>query len=172
MKITMFIVSTALFVFLATCGHAEVKENPWMKATKGSWAKHKNTTQTKVAGQAFNTENTTTTTLLDKDENGATLSIKTQMGSTKTENKMKVPATSDYSKMGMDVKIKEVGKETITVAGKSYDCTVSETILNFGGKETITTTWTCDKVPSGTVKAVTKNDMMNSTIELVEYEVK
>ena len=74
----------------------------------------------------------------------------------------------DYGKMGK-VEVKEIGEETITVGGKTYTCKLTETIVDMGGKKSVTKLWQSEEVPSGTVKSVTQNDMMTSTVELVEY---
>ncbi|MFC2149738.1 hypothetical protein ACFLQ8_03450 [Candidatus Auribacterota bacterium] len=157
--------------FLVICGSAVAKEidNPWMKADVGSWVKHKNIMESKVGGQSFNSENTTTITLAEKDKDSVTLFVNTEVGGTITEDKITVPAKSDYKKLGTEVGIKEIGEETIKVEGKEYKCKVSETTLDLGGFKTVTKSWTNDKVPSGNVKSVTTSNAMKASSTLIDY---
>jgi hypothetical protein len=165
----------------------ELVENPQY----ASWAKHKPGTAvvmqmtTNAQGQAMNMEITQTLAELTPDK--AVIEVKTamdMMGQKQEMPSQKVPVNAKVGKaeaakanlpQGVDGETKEVGTETITVAGKGYECKVTEFAGEQQGIKTKGKVWRCDQVPGG----VAKVDMTfegaqagNMSMQLVSIDAK
>jgi hypothetical protein len=64
------------------------------------------------------------------------------------------------------------GDEDVEVAGKKLKCHWVEYEMDSGGGKMKSKVWTSDAVPGGTVKTVSKNDTMESTMTLTGFEKK
>lgn len=153
----------------------------WAKCKPGAMTKIDS--QTEVMGQT--TKMTLTTKLLEITPEKAVVEIKTSMEmmgqkmdqpATKQEipaktpdmKDMKMPAGIDPTKMPKPT----MGKETITVAGKSYDCTTTEVNTEMSGMKVHSKTWTSADVPGGMVKMTSSTEgatPSKTTMTLVEY---
>jgi hypothetical protein len=151
---------------LAVAGTASAQEdNPAYK----SWAKHKPGTSvtlknvSEMMGQK--TEMEMTSTLVEVTPEKAVVEVKTSMdmGGTKTDmpaQKQEIPAkaTADQpadpmeaaKKMGAEVK--DLGEETVTVAGNSYKAKVMETKMDQQGMKITSKIWTSEEIPGMLVK--------------------
>jgi len=156
----------ALFCFVGTVSaeDAELVENPQF----ATWAKHKPGTAVKMQmttnaqGQPMNME--ITQTLAEITPDNAVIEVKTamEMMGQKQEmpaQKVSVPAKVGKAEaakanlpQGVNGDTKEVGTETITVAGKGYDCKVTEFSGEQQGIKTKGKVWRCDEVPGGVAK--------------------
>ncbi len=163
MKCTISVLAMVAFVAGGWCGAADV-ENPYKKAKVGDWVSY-----TQTANMvAMNMKQSTTMkqTVKAKDEKEVTLLIEVDVNGNKVSNEVKIPLDQPYDPntagmpKEMDAKIEKIadGKESVTVAGKPYDCQWSEVKISMKSEgmdiSGTSKSWTCADVPlSGLVKS-------------------
>ena len=175
-------------VVLCACRFASA-DAPTSNPTYESWAKCKPGAMSKVESQSEvmgqTTKMTITTTLVEVTPEKATVEMKTSMEmmgqkmeqpATKQEipakapdmKDMKMPAGVDPAKMPKPT----TGKETITVGGKSYDCTTTEINTEMSGIKVHSKTWSTPDVPGSLVKMTSNTEgatPTKTTMMLVEF---
>jgi hypothetical protein len=156
-----------------------------------SWSKHKpGTSVTMKMTTNMGPQNMTMNlvqTLKEVNADQATIEVKSEMdmGGNKQQMpaqtvpiKAKVtPQEAKYGQLPAGVKadVKEVGNETLTVGGKTYDCKVSEVTGEAEGMKTAGKVWRNDDVPGQVVKMDMKFEGAQSgtsTMELVSVDKK
>lgn len=166
---------SCLLVVVAAVGSLRAEtpaENPYKGAKVGDFISLK-MTNTGVPGETLSTQK-----IVEKTDTHVTLEVTT------TANGKDLPASKikiDYTKpqeapkdAKFETKKIDSGTETLTVNGKSLKCewVKNKVTVSLGGKDFVseTTTWTSKEVPlNGVVKAITKSDLFNTTIELVDF---
>jgi hypothetical protein len=140
------------------------------------WAKFKPGTSTTIAtssdagGQSSKMETKTTLKEVTPDK----VVIESAMSMEAGGQKMDMPAQSQEIKKMMDEapatpsapnapaespkpQTKE-SEETVSIAGGSYKCKVTESTVDVGGSKTVSKTWTSDEVPGSLVKMEATSD--------------
>ena len=133
-----------------------------------SWSNHQPGTAvsmkmvTNMAGQTMNMD--ITQTLKEVSDEKAVVEVKTSMDMMGQKQDMPPQSVNIAAKVtkaeadkanlpqGADGEAKEIGNETVTVAGKDYDCKVTEFAGEQQGMKTKGKVWRCDQVPGGVVK--------------------
>jgi hypothetical protein len=157
---------TALAVVSMAAGNS-----PWSNCKPGAWSKLKTTSKTAVAGQTHNTTIETKMTLVSKSDDKATVETETTMMGSTTRTTGDIPLKSDAK--GASRTPVKTGSETVTVAGKTFQCKTVEVQSEANGMKTSTKSWVADEVPGGIVKTVsTSTGSMSSkvTTELVDFK--
>lgn len=168
MKGMLAVMATVAFVAGGWCGAADA-ENPYKKAKVGDWICHVQTTE--MAAMNMKQTMTMKQTVKAKDEKEITISVEIEMNGQKRTSETKIaldqvydPYTSGMPK-GMNAKVEKVadGKETITVAGKSFDCTWGQVKMTMKNEQMDMAgdmkAWSCPDVPlHGLVKS--ESDMV------------
>jgi len=150
-------------------GTSAVAKHPWGSFKKGSFTKMKSVTE--MSGNK--TELTMTYTLKDLTPDEAIVETEMVMANMAPQkNQQKIPLKAPEAKHTADGPKPKTGTEEIEVAGKKMKCQWSETETDAGGAKTVTKVYTCEEVPGFTVKTVTKNPSMTSTMEVVEFSAK
>jgi hypothetical protein len=139
---------------LDSLGFTDGREHPWAAWAVGSWVEFRVTT-----GEV---ELTRKYTLVAKDD--ATLTFRIE---TRSEGKEFPPKETKDARRLFEDPPKETarGEEEIEVAGRKLTCAWVET-------GSATKTWTSDRVPGGLVKAVSREDGVETTTLLVAFEAK
>src|SRR5688572_485774 len=161
----------------------ELVENPQY----ASWAKHKpGTTITMKMSQAMGGQNRDMElkqTLKEVTPNEVTLELQmSAMGQSMPAQPLKIkskvsPQEAKYGQLppGAKADIKELGNESVTVGGQTYDCKVSEVTGEAEGTKSSGKLWRSDAVPGEVVKMeMTSEGAMGGTMtmELVSVEKK
>lgn len=168
MKGLLAVLVTVAFVAGGWCGAADV-ENPYKKAKVGDWVTYVQTTN--MAAMNMKQSTTMKQTVKAKDEKEVTLQVEMEVNGQKMSNEVKIALDQPYDPnttgmpKGMDAKVEKIadGKESVTVAGKTYECQwtqVKVSMKNQGMDMSGTTkSWICADVPlSGLVKS--EGDML------------
>ena len=145
--------------------------SPWSNCKPGAWSKLKTTSETTVAGQTHNITIETKMTLVSKTAERATVETETTMLGSTTKTKADIPLRSDAKGAGQTPV--KMGSETVTVAGKTFQCKSVEVQSEANGMKTSTKSWVADEVPGGIVKSVsTSTGPMSSKVamELVDFK--
>jgi hypothetical protein len=138
----------------------------WAKFKPGST--QKTTTDSVAVGQKTTIE--IVTTLLEVTPDKITVETKTDAtaGDTKLKQRVRkqdVPAKIDQRADASEIKH---STETITAAGKTYACQVSEETR----EGLVMKTWTSEEVPGGVVKAEMRSEGLSITTLLVDSTTK
>lgn len=156
---------------------AKSAEHPYAKAKVGQWISYK------TSGPGMPEPMTMKKVIKARTPDTVTLSVENKLGATAMpasdtviDLKQKVDPTEPPKVEGGKVEIKKLGegKEKITVAGKSYDCSwvKLETKTEIGGFKTtsISKIWTCKDVPlDGLVKSEVETNGNKMTMELTGF---
>jgi hypothetical protein len=187
---TRFTFAATMLALLGIAGFTRAEElvdNPQYL----SWAKHKPGTSvvmkmaTNMGPQSMNME--LTQTLKDLKPEEATIEVKTAMDMGGTKQNMpaqslpvKAKVTPTEAKLGQlppgfKGDIKEVGTESVTLGGKTYECKVAEVTSEGQGMKSHGKIWRSDDVPGQMVKMeMTMEGAQSGTIamELVSVDSK
>jgi hypothetical protein len=148
-------------------------KHPWGGFKKGSFAKMKSLTEMDIAGTKNKTEMTLTYTLKDLTADEAIVETETVMANVPPQkSEMKLPLHGPEAKTSGDTPKPKSSTEELEVAGKKMKCTWTETETDAGGVKTVARVYTNEDVPGFTVKTVTRNPTMTSTMEVVEWSSK
>ena len=135
-----------------------------------SWASHKAGTlvtsemNTSVAGQTMKTEMAQKLVELTPEKAVVEVSIKLNLPGVPAPapQKQEIPAKVKASDAkpgklpeGVKGEVKETGTEKVEVAGKTYECKVTEFTGEQNGSKTTGKTWTSDKIPGTLAKMET-----------------
>ena len=168
---------------LASWAQAELVDNPNYK----SWASHgvgtkvSYTQEMKMTGMNMKHEMTQTLLEVTPEQAVVEVSMIMDMGGQKHEQKSKmnikskVEAGQEYMPPNTKGTVKEVGKETVAVDGKSYECKVLEMTSDSEQAKMTGKTWVCEKVPGNLVKnemTITSPQEMTTSLTISKIEAK
>jgi hypothetical protein len=161
----------------------ELVDNPQY----ASWAKHKPGTSVtmkmsqEMGGQSRDMELKQTLKEVKPDEVTVELQM-TAMGQSMPPTPLKIkskvpPDEAKYGQLppGAKADIKEMGNESVTVAGQTYNCKVSEVTGEAEGMKSAGKLWRSDEVPGEVVKMEMNTEGANAgtmKMELVSVEKK
>lgn len=136
---------------------------PWAAAKVGDMCTYKGVNNMKQVWKVVKVDDTHAHVEIAMEMAGQKMPARTQQFPKYSETGAPVATKSD-------VAVKELGTEEVTIGGKTYNCKVTQTKMQAGGKTITTKTWTCKDVPCG---GMVKNcsDAMGSMkvmMELVE----
>ena len=178
----------AAFAAVVCCAAAAQAANPMYD----SWASHKPGTMVTMAGTSeaggMKTDMEQTYTLVEVTPEKAVVELKntmTVMGN-KTElpaQKMDIPAgapatpgeTPGAAPAATPTPDAKTSEETVTVAGKAYKATCTETNADQNGMKIVSKVWTSPEVPGNMLKmeSTTEGAMKSSTkLEVKKVEIK
>jgi hypothetical protein len=155
--------------------------HPWAQFKVGTWVKQKTISVIRTGGETRRDESEMLETLVSLDAKKAVVEM-TQKGAgmnqtTKVELPLK-PDPKDVELAKQAPKPSRTGSETLTVAGRTFACTWSETILGDAkqGRSTMRT-WESDDMPGRIVKVVSESDIapglsQTMTTDVVAFVVK
>jgi hypothetical protein len=177
----------SICVASSSMAQEELVDNPQY----ASWSKHQPDTTvsmkmvTNMAGQTMNMD--ILQTLKEVTPDKAVVEVKTTMDMMGQKQDMPAQTVDIKAKVtkaeadkanlpqGADGESKDLANETITVAGKDYDCKVTEFSGEQNGMKTKGKVWRCDLVPGGVVKVDMTMEGAQSgdmKMELVSVETK
>lgn len=143
---------------------SERQKTTWADAKVGDMVKHKmvnNTTMTKLVTKV--------------DEQFVYIKMTTKMDGKELNSlpqempRFVQPVTTPVA--GTKPEIKDLGTETLTIAGKKIKCKITEMKITFGGKTTTYKNWNSDEVLGGMVKSMSDSKgTMQVMQELVEFK--
>lgn len=152
---------------------AAVAQHPWGSFKRGSYTKMKSVSEVEIAGNKTKTEITMTYTLKDLTADEAIVEMETALANLPPQKQeMKFPLKAPERKGAADAPKPKTGSEEIEVAGKKLKCAWTETEVEEGGAKTVSKVYTSEEVPGFTVKTVSKNPTMTSTMEAIDWSAK
>jgi hypothetical protein len=170
MKKVLAVLGVLAFATIGVCNAADT-ENPYKNAKVGDWVSYVQTANAAAM-------NMKTTVILKqkvkaKDEKEVTLAVETEVDGEKMPNsEIKIPLDQPFDQStvalprAMNAKVEKIadGKESITVAGKSYDCQWCQVKVSMKNEQMDMTgtakSWVCAAVPlSGLVKSEAERAM-------------
>lgn len=191
MKRTLLCAITAL----CTLTSIAQADGGWAQFKPGAYNKMKTTSTTEAAGMSIKTVSIMKTTLKELSATEATVEMETESSTVMNGNETKMPPQKTEMKLPLsaptatpsvppemaaltsaagDAKV-STSKETLTIAGKAIDCTVSSAEMEAGGNKTLTKSWISDSVPGAMVKSestTTGGASAQITMELLEFDAK
>jgi len=151
---------------------AESPRGPWAGYKAGSFVKTKTVTVVKVGAHKIETVTDITQTLIEVKGDRAVVETIANMNGvprptrTRSDVALKQPLPPPAGAR------RRSGKESLTVAGRTLQCDWTESESDMAGNRTTVKTWTSPNVPGGVAKTVSRNELMESTLEIVAFEAK
>lgn len=158
MKRMFAVLAVLAFVAGGLCNAADA-ENPYKKAKVGDWVSYVQTTN--MVAMNMKTSVTVKQTVKAKDEKEVTLLVEADMNGQKSSQEVKIPLDQPYDPntagmpKEMNAKVEKIadGKESVTVAGKAYDCQWTQVKVSMKNDQMdmsgTTKSWVCSDVPLG-----------------------
>lgn len=158
---------------LASVVLAAAPRSPWAGYKVGSFVKTKTVTTVKIGVHKVETVTDITQTIVDVGTNQAVVETTATMNGvprpTRTRSEVSLIDPPSPSPAGPAAK---AGSESLTVGGRVLRCDWTEVETDMAGNRTTVRVWTSPQVPGGMVKSVSRNALMDSTLEVVAFEVK
>jgi hypothetical protein len=157
---------------LAAVVLAAAPRSPWAGYKAGSFVKTKTVTTVKIGAHKVDTVTDITQTVVEVRDGQAVVETTATMNGvprptrTRSEVSLIDPPPSPARAAGKS------GSESLTVGGRMLRCEWTEVEIDMAGNRTTVRTWTSPQVPGGVVKSVSRNALMDSTLEVVAFEVK
>ncbi|HVT88830.1 MAG TPA: hypothetical protein VHD56_08270 [Tepidisphaeraceae bacterium] len=182
MKFKQYLAAGLFAMILAASVRAdEIIDNPQYQ----SWAKHKPgtsvTLQSDMVAGTLSQSRQTMQTLVSIDENNATVQMTMDMGPSAPALRQisLIPAKVEKSREGIPLNyagtLKEIGKETVQIAGKSYNCVVTEFTGRNAQGTAVGKFWRTVEIPGGMAKmelTVTARGTQNLKTTVLTMELK
>ena len=187
MKRTLLCAITALCTLTSIAS----ADGGWAQFKPGAYSKMKSTSSTEAGGMSIKTVSVIKTTLKELSATEATLEMETESSTVMNGNETKMPVQKSEMKVpltpGATPSVPPemaaaagaaktfTSQETVTVAGKAIECTVSAAEMEAGGNKTVSKSWVSDSVPGAMVKTESVTSGAASatvTMELIEFDAK
>jgi hypothetical protein len=145
---------------------------PWAGFKPGSFVKTTTVTVVKVGHHKVQTVTDITQTVMEVHgdraviETNATMDGVPRPARTRAQVSLKEPLPAPASPG------RKAGKKALTVAGRLLRCDWTESESDMAGERTMVRTWTSPEVPGGIVRKLSRNGLMESTMEVVAFEAK
>ena len=170
-------------MWLVGCGQqaGTPAKHPWSSFKVGSYVKMRMTSDMNLAGRQMNTSSEIKQTLVELTATQAVVEFETTtMGKTMTTRKEFPLSVTDIStslpnRPSVEVRSKKTGTETLTVGGKSVNCTWTEGSVGQGATNAVTKIYRTEQIPGFIAKMITKTTggaNANITMEAVEFLAK
>jgi len=162
----------ALTLALAPALLAAPPRSPWAGYKPGTFVKSKTVTVVTVGAHKVETVTDITQSIVEVKGDRAVVETTATMNGvprptrTRSEVSLKEPPPAAAGT------VRRSGSESLTVAGRTLPCEWTEQETDMAGNRTTVRTWTSRQMPGGVVKTVSKNTLMESTLEVVAFEVK
>jgi hypothetical protein len=162
----------ALPLALASAVLAASPQSPWAGYKPGTFVKTKTVTIVKVGAHKVETVTEITQSIVGVRGEQAVIETTAAMNGvprptrTRSEVSLKEPAPAPAGT------VRKSGTEALTVAGRTLRCEWAEHETDMAGNRTTVRVWTSREMPGGVVRTVSRNALMDSTLEVVAFEVK
>jgi hypothetical protein len=145
--------------------------SPWAGFPRGSFVKTKTTTVVTVGSHKLQTTTDITQTVLEVKGDVAVIETTATMNGVPrpTRSRSEVSLKEAPPAAGT---LRKSGTESLQVAGRTIRCEWTEYETDMAGNSTTVRTWTAAEVPGGVARSVSRNALMESTLEVLAFEIK
>jgi hypothetical protein len=157
---------------LASAVLAAPPRSPWAGFKAGSFVKTKTVTIVKIGVHKLETVTEITQTVVEVGAGQAVVETTASMNGVPRPTRTRSDVSLIDPTPSPARAVAKAGSESLSVGGRVLRCEWTEVETDMAGNRTTVRTWTSAQVPGGMVKSVSRNALMDSTLEVVAFEVK
>lgn len=157
---------------LASAVLAASPRSPWAGYKPGTFVKTKTVTIVTVGAHKVETVTEITQSIVGVRGDQAVIETTATMNGVPRPTRTRSEVALNEAPPSPAGAARKSGAESLTVAGRPLRCEWTELETDMAGNRTTVRVWTSREMPGGVVKTVSRNGLMESTLEVVAFEVK